>query len=64
MKKAICRLFGHHRQAGWWGDGLYGDVIGPITDGIRRTHYRVEQKCDRCGKRYTLARFHGSQVKP
>jgi len=55
----LCKMFGHKRNAGWWGDGLYGRVHGPITDGIGRTHYSVEADCDRCGERYRLARFHG-----
>jgi hypothetical protein len=62
MKKLICALFGHVRRSGWWGDGLYGEVCGGYRDGIGRSHYQVRLECDRCGARYTAARFHGSQV--
>ena len=57
--KLLCKLFGHVRRAGWWGDGLYGDVSAGGRDGTGRHHYEVRLKCDRCGKNYTAARFHG-----
>ena len=59
FKRLLCRLFGHRRYAGWWGDGLYGEVIGGYRDGIGRSHYQIRKECDRCGTEYTLARFHG-----
>jgi len=61
--KLICAIFGHVRRAGWWGDALYGSVVGGYRDNIGRTHFEVEADCDRCGETYTLARFHGSQLK-
>lgn len=62
MLKWICRVFGHRRASGWWGDGLYGEVIAHGVDGIGRSHYSVWNTCNRCGARYRLARFHGHQV--
>lgn len=56
----LCTIFGHEMpEQGWWGDGLYGKVIGGKVDGIGRTHYAVEQECRRCGKSWVTARFHG-----
>lgn len=57
MKRLLCKLFGHTRYSGWWGDGLYGDVVSAGCDGIGRHHFRVQNECDRCGEKYTLARF-------
>lgn len=60
----LCKLFGHRLPfAGWWGDGLYGEVSGGYTDGIGRTHFQATQVCSRCGQRWTVARFHGHQVR-
>lgn len=57
----LCKALGHRRPtAGWWGDGLYGRVVGAGRDGIGRTHYRIEHECPRCGRSYTAARFHGT----
>lgn len=58
----LCRLFGHRRFGGWYGDGLYGRVEGRGEDGIGEKHFAVVGDCDRCGEEYTLARFHGSGV--
>lgn len=61
----LCRILGHRLpKTGWWGDGLYGKVEGPLTDGTGRTHYRLTQECPRCGENWTVGRFHGSQVRP
>lgn len=60
--KILCKLFGHTRRAGWFGDGLYGEVVGGYRDGTGRSHYTVKLDCDRCGEPYAAARFHGSQV--
>lgn len=57
--RVLCKLFGHKRNSGWWGDGLYGTLRGPNTDGIGRAHYTVTLECDRCGERYLAARFYG-----
>lgn len=57
LKAMLCRIFGHKRDAGWWGDGLYGDVVAGALDGIHRQHYAVMNNCDRCGRRYVMARF-------
>lgn len=62
LKKLICAMFGHVRYSGWWGDALYGKVRGGYRDGIGRTHFEIMLECDRCGKTYTAARFHGSQM--
>ena len=58
----LCNMFGHKRNKGWWGDGLYGKVIQTGADGTGRTHAYVTAECDRCGKNYTLARFHPSEL--
>jgi hypothetical protein len=57
----LCKLFGHKRNAGWWGDGLYGSVHTIGADNTGRTHFHVRLKCDRCGESYVAARFHGHQ---
>jgi len=62
MAKLLCRLFGHRRYSGWCGDGLYGRIRPCGIDGTGRTHFEVIENCDRCGRSYTLARFHGEQV--
>lgn len=61
--RLCCRLFGHIRRSGWWGDALYGRVAGGYRDGTGRSHYQVWLECDRCGAKYIAARFHGSQVR-
>ena len=62
MRGLLCKMFGHMRRSGWWGDALYGKVLSGGRDDFGRTHYRVELKCDRCGEKYIAARFHGHQV--
>lgn len=59
----LCSLFGHKRDKGWWGDGLYGRVHVGIRDGTGRGHARITGECDRCGQIYTLARFHADPDK-
>jgi hypothetical protein len=54
----ICKIFGHTRYSGWWGDGLYGKVLIGSTDGTGRTHALICEYCDRCNEEYILARFH------
>jgi len=61
MKRIICKLIGHHRRAGWFGDGLYGRVVLSGYDGVGLLHAYIEAECDRCGQDYTLARFHPNQ---
>jgi hypothetical protein len=61
VRRLLCKMIGHVRYAGWWGDALYGPVSGGYTDGIGRSHYQIRLKCDRCGERYTAARFHGPE---
>lgn len=56
----LCKLFGHVRRTGWFGDGLYGKVTGGYVDGIGRSHYEVSLQCDRCDEKYVAARFHGA----
>lgn len=56
----LCRLFGHIRRPGWWGDSLYGQVIPGPVDNLNTFHFEVVADCDRCGCEYTLARFHGN----
>lgn len=60
--KLLCKMFGHIRYGGWWGDGLYGKVIQTGPDGTGRTHAHITGQCDRCGERYVLARFHPSEL--
>jgi hypothetical protein len=55
----LCKMLGHKRNAGWWGDGLYGVLSAPTTDGTGRTHHTVTLVCDRCSEDYIAARFHG-----
>ncbi len=54
----LCAMFGHKRDRGWYGDGLYGDVIPCGIDNVGRAHGYISAKCDRCGETYTLARLH------
>jgi hypothetical protein len=54
----LCRLFGHKRNIGWYGDGLYGDIQLWGIDGVGRAHASIVAECDRCGETYTLARLH------
>jgi hypothetical protein len=56
--KALCKMFGHKRDKGWWGDGLYGEVKMAGTDGTGRRHAAIYLECDRCGDSYVAARFH------
>ena len=58
----LCKLFGHRRYSGWYGDGLYGKVKFHAIDNLGTTHYTVNGDCDRCGENYILARFHGHSV--
>ena len=58
MSNVICNLFGHKRNSGWYGDGLYGEVTPNSIDGIGRAHAIITASCDRCGETYTLARLH------
>jgi hypothetical protein len=60
--KWLCKMFGHTRRRGWWGDGLYGDVVSCGRDGIGSEHLCVRLECDRCGEKYTAARFYEGQV--
>lgn len=53
----ICKMFGHTRHKGWYGDGLYGDVHMSAIDGIGRAHAHITAECDRCHETYVLARF-------
>lgn len=63
IRKFMCALFGHKMpRRGWFGDGLYGEVFGGERDGTGRSHFCVRHECPRCGKNWTVARFHGSQV--
>lgn len=56
-----CRLFGHALPTpGWYGDALYGEVVGGNRDGIGRTHFEIFHKCPRCGEMWRAARFHGT----
>lgn len=54
----LCRLFGHMRRSGWYGDGLYGNVRLTGADGTGRMHAHIDAACDRCGRTYVLGRFH------
>lgn len=54
----LCSMFGHKQNKGWYGDGLYGEIVPASTDGIGRIHAFITADCDRCGKSYTLARLH------
>lgn len=58
--KFLCKMFGHKRDKGWWGDGLYGEVKMVGTDGTGRRHASIYLECDRCGESYVAARFHPS----
>jgi len=60
--KLRCKMFGHVRYKGWWGDGLYGKVFQTGRDGTGRTHAYITAECDRCGETYVLARFHPSEL--
>jgi hypothetical protein len=59
----LCRIFGHIRHAGWYGDGLYSQIHIGAIDNLGSIHFRAKNTCDRCGETYILARFHYSQVK-
>lgn len=60
-KSIRCAIFGHAKPSeGWWGDGLYGRVVGGHVDGCGRTHFRIMLRCPRCKAEYTAARFHGT----
>ncbi len=62
----LCRVFGHNTTyRGWWGDGLYGKVVGGSKDGCGRTHYRGYLPCRNpgCTEEVLVFRFHGHQTK-
>lgn len=63
LMRLVCKMLGHVRYPGWYGDGLYGRVVYTGTDGLGHRHYAVEAECDRCEARYVLARINASQIK-
>ena len=59
IAKLLCRIFGHRH--GWCHGRPYGSAEYRTTDCIGRTHFDVRTRCERCGEKYTMARFHGSK---
>lgn len=54
----MCRLFGHIWRDGWFGDRPYlRPSAGPV-DNIGRHHVSLSCKCDRCGRKSTIAYVH------
>ncbi len=54
----LCEIFGHAKQkSGWYGDGLYGDLVKAGLDGIDRQHFQILFTCPRCKVKYIAARF-------
>ena len=61
--KLLCRWFGHRPvPPGWWGDVPYQKPKCVGVDNIGRSHFLIEQDCDRCGERWIVARFHDGKV--
>lgn len=53
----ICRIFGH-RIKGYGRSTPYGEATRGVVDGTGREHCSVWQKCDRCGVRKEIVKFH------
>lgn len=59
----LCKIVGHkppvYAKPGWYSPGeQYGRLVVGVTDGIGRTHAKVECECARCGVDFTAARVH------
>jgi hypothetical protein len=57
----VCRIFGHiARPYGRAKDDVaYGQVKLYTIDNLGTEHWEVFGECDRCGRKYRMARFHG-----
>ena len=54
----LCNWIGHKRPKGYFGGIAYGEARRITTDGIGREHWTVLDTCERCGRKFQVAKFH------